>query len=138
MARLTDELVAARNESVATANELMADNLRRAWEAGVTVTVGTDAGNPFTVHGPSIYAEMERMQAAGLPAAEIVAMATRNGALAMGIQEDTGTLEPGKAADFLVLTQDPSADIAAFRSISHVARAGQLAPVSDLAFRDGN
>ena len=34
--------------------------------------MGTDAGNPLTLHGPSVYAEMEAMQAAGLPPMEVL------------------------------------------------------------------
>lgn len=134
IARLDDDAVAARNESIEQRKTLMGENLYRAWDAGVTVTVGTDAGNPFTTHGPSIYAEMERMQAAGIPAEEIVVMATRNGARAMGRESEFGTLEPGKSADFLVLSGDPTVDVAAFRTVSHVARAGALLPVAELSF----
>lgn len=132
--RMSAETVAARDEREAQQNELMAANLRRVHEAGITVTMGTDAGNPFTVHGPSVYAELERMQAAGLPAADVVVMATRNGARAMGREDQIGTLEAGKIADFLVLTEDPTADVAAFRSVTDVARAGVVVPVEQLSF----
>lgn len=136
--RLTAESVAARDEAMAQGNEIMADNLRRVHEAGITIAMGTDAGNPFTVHGPSIYAEMERMQAAGLSPADIVVMATRSGARAMERADQIGTLEAGKIADFLVLDADPLADVSAFRSIHGVARAGHLAPVSALSFGSGS
>jgi imidazolonepropionase-like amidohydrolase len=105
---------------------VMADNLRRARAAGATIVVGTDAGNPFVFHGASIFGEMEAMQAAGLSASEIVVMATRNGAQAMGRLKDFGTLEPGKLADLLVLAEDPRVDVRAFRSLTHVMRGGHL------------
>jgi len=114
----------------------MAINLRRVHEAGITVATGTDAGNPLTLHGPSIYAEMEAMQRAGLDPREILVMSTRNGARAMGREDDFGTLEAGKTADLLVLDDDPGADIAAFRSVSRVMRAGVLHEQDALAYRD--
>lgn len=112
---------------------IAAANLERVWRAGVPVVTSTDAGNPLTVHGPSIYAEMEAMAAAGIPPREIITMSTRNGAAAMGRLEDFGTLESGKLADLIVLDDDPSASVQAFRSITHVMRAGGLSPVSDFS-----
>ncbi|MEX2526265.1 MAG: amidohydrolase family protein [Gemmatimonadota bacterium] len=104
----------------------MAENLRRVHAAGGRVATATDAGNPLTLHGPSIYNEMEAMQAAGIPPAEIVVMSTRNGGVAMGRSQELGTLEAGKLADLLVLTDDPTEDIRAFRTLTHVMRGGVL------------
>jgi imidazolonepropionase-like amidohydrolase len=114
---------------------VMADNLRRVHAAGTTIVVATDAGNPLVFHGASIFGEMESMQAAGLSAADIVVMATRNGARVMGRLKDFGTLEAGKLADLLVLAEDPRADVRAFRSLTHVMRGGRLYPQASLAQR---
>lgn len=108
----------------------MATNLKKVHAAGITIAVATDAGNPGTYHGISIYEEMIAMQAAGIPAMDIITMATQNGALAMKRSEDFGTLTKGKMADLIVLTQDPSADIANIKSITHVMRGGLLRPVN--------
>ena len=113
----------------------MADNLRRASATAATIVVGTDAGNPLEFHGPSIYSEMEAMQAAGLSPADIVVMATRNGAQAMRRSKDFGTLEAGKIADLLVLAEDPSRDVKAFRSLRYVMRGGKLYEQGALAQR---
>jgi imidazolonepropionase-like amidohydrolase len=114
---------------------VMADNLRRVYAAGATIVVGTDAGNPLEFHGASIFSELEAMQAAGLSASDIVVMATRNGALAMGRLKDFGTLEAGKLADLLVLAEDPRNDVRAFRSLTYVMRGGRLFPQESLAQR---
>jgi imidazolonepropionase-like amidohydrolase len=114
---------------------VMAENLRRVHAAGGSIATATDAGNPLTLHGPAIYDEMEAMQAAGLPASDIVVMSTRNGALAMKRLADFGTLETGKLADVLILAEDPRADVRAFRSLTHVMRAGQLHQRRELAHR---
>lgn len=124
-----------RLEAVGARVALMSDNLQRVRASGNTIVVATDAGNPLTLHGPSIYSEMETMQAAGIPAAEIIVMATRNGARAMGREREFGTIAAGRLADMLVLTDDPRTDVRAFRSLSHVMRAGRLHRQSDLTQR---
>ena len=74
------------------------------------------------------------MQDAGVPAADVIVMSTRNGARAMDRFDDLGTLESGKIADLLVLGGDPSADVANFREIEWVMRAGFMHAVSDLSY----
>ena len=115
-----------RLEAVGARGAVMAENLRRVKAAGGTIATATDAGNPLTLHGPSIFEEMEAMQAAGIPASDLIVMSTRNGAHAMKRDADFGTLEAGKQADLLVLTEDPRADVRAFRSRTHVMRGGHL------------
>lgn len=111
----------------------MATNLKKVYEAGITIAVATDAGNPGTFHGFSIYDEMIAMQEAGIPANDIITMATLNGAMAMKRADDFGTLVKGKMADLIVLDQDPSKDITHMKSITHVMRGGLIRPV-DKAF----
>ena len=62
------------------------------------VALGTDAGNPLTLHGPSVYDELEAMQAAGLTPAQVLVAATRDSARALGREKDLGTVEKGKQA----------------------------------------
>lgn len=124
-----------RLEAVGARGAVMAENVRRVRAAGGTIATATDAGNPLTLHGVSIFDEMEALQAAGVPAAEVVVMSTRNGARAMAREKDFGTLEAGKLADLLVLTQDPLANVSAFRSRTHVMRGGRLYPISTLRHR---
>ncbi len=123
-----------RLERNGMAKAVMYANLGRVREAGVTIATATDAGNPLTLHGPSIYSEMEAMQEAGIPAREIVVTSTRNGAIAMRRVDDFGTLEAGKIADLIVLDANPDEDVRAFRSITHVMRAGLLREQSELAW----
>lgn len=112
--------------------EVMQTNLERLVDAGATVATGTDAGNPLTLHGAAINAEMEAMQAAGLSPMQVIVASTSNGARAMGGSERFGTLEAGKSADLLVLEADPTEDVAHFRELTHVMRAGVLREQSAL------
>lgn len=132
-ARLTADQIAAGRAALEENETLAGENLRRVHAAGIPIAMGTDAGNPGTVHGPSIYEEMEMMQAAGLTATDIIVAATRNGAMAMGRADDIGTLETGKIADLIVLNADPSADISNMRSIGLVMRAGVMHRISNLS-----
>ena len=54
--------------------------------------------------------------------------------MAMGRLKDFGTLEAGKLADLLVLTEDPRQDVKAFRSRKHVMRAGRLHALAELVY----
>lgn len=107
-------------------------NLKAVYDAGLPIAVGTDAGNPGTLHGPSIFDEMEAMQQAGIPAADLIPMATRNGADAMRRLDDFGTVEAGKMANLLILDEDPSADIANMRSRQRVMIKGNLLQVDQI------
>ena len=113
----------------------MEENLRRLHAAGIPIAMGTDAGNPGTAHGPSVYREMEAMQHAVLPAAEVLASATIVAARAMGIADDAGSLEAGKRADLVVLDGDPTADIANARRVRLVMRNGAPYRQSELVAR---
>lgn len=112
--------------------ETMHENLLRIHEAGVPVVMGTDAGNPLTLHGPSVYPEMEAMQAAGMTAAEVLVASTKNAAKAMGRGSDLGVIAVGRIADLLILEDDPSADITNMRSLLLICRAGILHKREDL------
>jgi len=104
--------------------EVAIENARRLHEAGVTVAMGTDAGNPGTLHGPSVYREMELLSMAGMSPGEVLTASTRNAAEAMGRAGDLGTLEPGKLADLVVLEENPLDSVANFTSVSRVVKGG--------------
>lgn len=118
---------------VAERERISAANLKRVAEAGIPIAMGTDAGNPLTLHGPSVYAEMEAMRAAGLTPAQVLTAATLGGARAMGREKDLGTVEKGKLADLLVVAGDPLADIANLRKVKYVVRGGVVRPIAELS-----
>jgi len=100
-------------------------NLRRVWDAGIPVAMGTDAGNIGTLHGPSVFREMALMTQAGLTPLQVLRSATVNGAKAMG-RDDIGMLAPGKLADLVILDADPLASVDNLQRIDRVMKAGKL------------
>ena len=130
-----DEYLKRTDSHLKEREQIRATNLKLLYDAGITIAVATDAGNPGTLHGISIYPEMNAMQEAGVPPLDIITMATKNGALAMDRLDDLGTLEKGKIADLIVLKKDPSQTIENMRSISHVMRSGLMRSVME-AFAD--
>jgi imidazolonepropionase-like amidohydrolase len=100
------------------------DNTRRLAEAGVPLAMGTDAGNPGTLHGPSVYREMELMVEAGLSPMAVLVASTRTGAAALGRDADVGTIEAGKAADMVALRADPTVDIRNVQQVVWVMKGG--------------
>ncbi len=109
-------------------------NLARIHRAGIPVVLGTDAGNPLTLHGASVYMELEAMQGAGLRPMDVLVAATRNGAMAMGL-DSTGTVTPGAVADLVVLDADPLTDIANVRRAALVVRRGEIYTRRELEYR---
>jgi imidazolonepropionase-like amidohydrolase len=108
------------------------DNLRTVWDAGITVVMGTDAGNVGTLHGPSVFREMALMQQAGLTPLQVLRSATTNGAKAMHMEKDIGAIAPGKLADLDIVDADPLADSANLSRIWRVVKNGQVIDPDDL------
>ena len=130
--RMTEEQAEMFRQQIAGHEKVSAENLLKVHQAGIPIVMGTDAGNPLTLHGPSVYAEMEAMQAAGLTPMDVLIASTRNGALAMGKGDRIGTVEVGKIADLLVVAADPLADIANLRQVRYVMRGGEWRPLDEL------
>ncbi len=96
------------------------------YENGVTLLSGSDIPNFELVPGASLHHELEILVEAGIPPLEVIKIATRNGAQALGIEEDVGTIEPGKQADMIVLSDNPVEEINNTKKIEAVINNGQL------------
>lgn len=107
--------------------DMALQNVRRLAEGGVTIALGTDTGPFARFQGYFEHMEMALMADAGMTPAQILRAATGDAARCLGF-DDVGTIEPGKWADFVVLTEDPLADIMNTRSIESVWIAGNEVP----------
>jgi imidazolonepropionase-like amidohydrolase len=126
------ESVRARRQAASEARDaLLAANLLRMVSAGVPVVLGTDAGNPLTLHGPSVVEELQAMLDAGLAADQVLRAATSDAARALGLDE-SGRLQSGADADLLVLPADPRDDITGLARPEWVMRRGVLHRRRDL------
>jgi hypothetical protein len=106
------------------------DLVRTYQRRGVRLAAGSDLPNPWVVPGAGFHRELELLVESGIPVAEVLSIATRNGAAALGL--DAGTVEPGRRADLVVLEENPLADIRNTRRIRLVVRGGRAWRPQDL------
>ena len=85
-------------------------NAMRSHRGGVKVAMGTDAGTPFNRHGGNAQ-EITHLVDAGFTPMEAIVAATKTGSECIGLENQVGTLEPGKLADIIVVDGDPLKDI---------------------------
>ncbi len=102
-------------------------------DRGVRLVAGSDLPNPWVVPGASLHRELELLASAGIPPQEVIGMATKNAADALGISGEVGTVETGKAADLVVLTSNPLKSISNTRQIEYVIQGGRMIDVKSLA-----
>ncbi len=74
---------------------------------GGRVTTGSDSGFIFQLYGFAYIRELELLREAGLHPLEVIRSATLNGAEALGVADQLGTIEPGKLADFVIVQENP-------------------------------
>ena len=102
------------------------ESLPRMWAAGITVALGTDAGNIGTLHGPSVFREARLMVQAGLTPAQVLRAATVGGARALGLEDELGDVAVGRRADLVLLEADPLLSVDNLARARLVVRAGRV------------
>ena len=96
-------------------------------DQGIFIIPGTDLGGSFSYHR-----ELELYQEVGMSAAEVLKMATYDMAEYLGQDDDLGSIEAGKLADFFLIPGDPTADLKAIKTISLVVKDGTFYVPSDI------
>lgn len=102
---------------------------RRAWEAGVMVATGTDGMTPPASDFPALFDEIRHLHDdVGMPMADVLRAASHHGAVALGLEDSIGTIEPGKHANIVFLREDPLAGPESLRSVELTVKRGTLYP----------
>ena len=95
-------------------------------EANAVMGVGTDAASPMNFHTEAMWREMEALIESGMASQEVITAATKTNAEILGLGDETGTVEPGKSADLLVVEGNPLADIRSLDRVFVVVARGRL------------
>lgn len=98
---------------------------RFAHDLGVDISTGTDGATPEGAPYPALHEELDVLQnKVGMTPLQIIRSATYVGAKALGIEQETGTLEVGKKADIVIVTENPAKDISNLRSVFMTIKGG--------------
>jgi imidazolonepropionase-like amidohydrolase len=100
------------------------ESFRMAMRAGVRIAAGTDAGTPLNPHG-SIVPELLLMAGAGMPPLEVIRSATSMAAAVTGLEQETGRIAPGLAADLLAVEGNPLESLKALDAVRLVIADGR-------------
>jgi hypothetical protein len=74
---------------------------------GGRVTTGSDAGYIYKIYGFGFISELELLQEAGFTPYEVIQSATLNGAQALGMEHELGSITIGKLADLVIVEENP-------------------------------
>jgi imidazolonepropionase-like amidohydrolase len=107
-------------------------NLLAAWNAGVPLVAGSDAGNPLVLHGPTIHRELQLWVEAGVPESDALQAATFNAARCLGVENRLGLVEEGYEANLLLVDGNPLTDITSTERIALVIFKGERVRRSSL------
>ena len=108
------------------------------YDLGVNILVGTDStGAPHRMFfGWDLHREMELLVEAGMKPMDVIVAASRRAAEYLGQEKTLGTIEPGKSADLIILSQNPLEDIRNTRKIEQVIYAGRIIDRDNLPMLD--
>ncbi|GAB9477907.1 5-methylthioadenosine/s-adenosylhomocysteine deaminase, partial [Globisporangium polare] len=107
-------------------------------KAGVNVAIGTEGGfcNKLDMFAEmklaAILAKVQSMESTSVPAAMALQMATLNGAKAIGLEKEIGSIEVGKRADLVAVACDNIEMLPMYNAISHVVYVAGRENVSDV------
>lgn len=114
---LTDE---AEDRAYLESVDALVALLGRLHERGIQLLPGTDDTTGFTMHR-----ELELYHQAGIPAADVLRLATSRAAAYLGREHRTGSIEKGKLADLVLLSANPLEDIRAIKRPRLVMKGGE-------------
>jgi imidazolonepropionase-like amidohydrolase/ABC-type multidrug transport system permease subunit len=107
-------------------------NLLTAYQNGVLLITGSDAGNMLVIHGPTVQHELELWVKANIPASVALQAATYNPAKVLHAYNRFGLIREGMDATFIILDGNPLEDISATEHINAIYVRGEHIDRSDL------
>jgi len=126
--RWTDEYLAAlvpyqqvRKDQFLTRQPL---GVAMAHQAGVVIAAGSDVGSGLMLHGLSPLEPISYVELAGISEMDAIVTATVNGAKLLRMEDELGTLEPGKYADLIATGSSPLENIRALLDVNFVMKGG--------------
>jgi imidazolonepropionase-like amidohydrolase len=116
-------LASLTGDRTGPAEQALCRAIATAHGAGVRLVFGTDSG--VLPHGENAK-EFQAMVDAGVPALEAIRSATINAARTFGLDDETGTIAPGRAADIVAVDGDPVRDVQALSRVVFVMHKGRI------------
>ncbi|HTS13255.1 MAG TPA: amidohydrolase family protein [Candidatus Limnocylindrales bacterium] len=107
--------------------ENMVRMVKKLYDSGIQLVAGTDAQS-----GYAFDRELEIYVGAGIPAPEVLRMATLEAATVMHRDKDSGSIAPGKFADMILVSGDPTKNISDIRHVGLVIKAGEMYRPSEM------
>jgi imidazolonepropionase-like amidohydrolase len=101
--------------------------VKKLYDNGVQIVAGTDSGSGYALHR-----ELEIYNEAGIPASEVLRIATIEAAKVMRRDQDLGSITPGKYADMILIKGDPTKHISDIRNIDMVVKNGAVYKPSEM------
>jgi hypothetical protein len=101
------------------------EDIKRLYDNGVNIVLGTDTGNKYIFHGRSLHEEMQLLELGGMQPIDIIKMGTLNAAKMLGLENTMGSVEVGKIADMVLLDDNPLEQIENTLSINMVIKNGK-------------
>ncbi|HLW53337.1 MAG TPA: amidohydrolase family protein [Candidatus Angelobacter sp.] len=95
--------------------------VKKLYDSGIQLVAGTDQGSGYALHR-----ELEIYAQAGIPAPEVLRMATLEAAEVMHLDRDFGSITSGKFADMILVNGNPAANISDIRKIDVVVKGGAV------------
>lgn len=110
-----------REEQYRAAGDALLKMVKRLYDAKIMLVAGTDNIPGFTLHR-----ELEMYVQAGIPAPEVLRIATLNGAKVLKRDAELGSIAPGKLADLILVDGDPARRISDIRNTDLTIKDGKL------------
>ncbi len=121
-------------EKSAVGFEEMKRNVKKLLDAGVLLAAGTDAPYPGVFQGEAIHHELELLVEAGMTPLQAIRTATYNAAQMMHAEQEWGSLQPGRAANLVIVAGNPAARISDTRKIEMVILNGKILDRASLRY----